>query len=179
MLEPKQVQKERVMTQVTIEKVDGEKNTTSSIFDEIKTLSETIRQRAFEIFERRGGGHGFAVEDWLNAERDLIRIPESELVEHEGKFEVRVSAPGFNPGDVQVTALPDALIIKASSTHKHDKNEGSVRFCEFGQKTLFRRFDLPEPINLDKVTANLDKGVLHLSAPKAKQEAVQKQHAAA
>jgi HSP20 family molecular chaperone IbpA len=31
---------------------------------------------------------------------------------------------------------------------------------------MFRRFDLPEPINVDKVTANLDKGVLQLIALK-------------
>jgi HSP20 family protein len=162
------------MSQVEIQKDDGKKTTAPSIFDEMKALSERIRQRAFEIFERRGSGDGFAMDDWLNAERDLLQIPEAELIEQAGKFEVRVSAPGFNPGDFQVTALPDALIVKASSTHKHDESEGNVQFCEFGQKTLFRRFNLPEPIDLDKVTADLDKGVLHLTAPKAKQEAAQK-----
>jgi len=49
-----------------------------------------------------------------------------------------------------------------------------VQYCEFGQKTLFRRFDLPAPINVDKVTADLNKGVLHLTAAKAKQEAAPK-----
>jgi HSP20 family protein len=90
-----------------------------------------------------------------------------------------MNAPGFEPGEVKVTALPDALIVSASSSQTHEKNEGNVRFCEFGQKTLFRRFDLPEPINLDKVTAGLNKGVLHLTAPKAKQEAEPKPKAVA
>jgi HSP20 family protein len=159
------------MSQVAIEKVDGNKAAASSILDEVKTLSERIRQRAFEIFENRGGGDGLAVNDWLNAERDLFRIPESELVEKSGNYEARVSAPGFEPGDVHVTVLPDALIVKASSTHKHDVGEGDVRFCEFDRKTLFRRFDLPEPINVDRVTANLEKGVLQLTALKSKQSA--------
>ena len=110
----------------------------------MKALSEEIRQRAFEIFERRDGHDGVAIDDWLKAERDLLRNPESELVEQEGKCEVRVSTPGFDPGDVHVTALADALIVQASSAHNHDKSEGSVRFCEFSQKTLFRRFNLPE-----------------------------------
>ena len=76
-------------------------------------------------------------------------------------------------------ALPDSLIVKASSEHTHDKNEGNVRFCEFGQKTLFRRFDLPEPISLDKVTAYLNKGVLHLTAAKLKEEAAPRHPVAA
>jgi HSP20 family protein len=162
--------KEKIMSQIAIEKVDEKKTPASSVQDEMKYLSERIRNRAFELFERRGAGDGLAIEDWLNAERDLFRVPESELIDRDGEFEARVSAPGFDPAQVHVTALPDALIVKGSATHTHDKSEGNVRFCEFDQKTLFRRFDLPEPINVDKVTANLEKGVLKLTAIKAKQE---------
>lgn len=158
------------MSQVAIEKVDERKFGTASIFEEIKALSERIREHAYEIFEGRGGAAGLDKEDWLNAEKDLLCACESELVEKDGKFEVRMNAPGFEPGEVKVTALPEALIVRASSSHTHNKTEDNVRFCEFGQKTLFRRFDLPESINLEKVTADLNKGVLHLTAAKAKQE---------
>jgi HSP20 family molecular chaperone IbpA len=154
------------MPQVAIEKVDEKKAAGSSVFNEMKTLSDRIRQRAFELFERRGAGDGSAVDDWLLAERDLFRLPESELIERDGKFEARVSAPGIDADDVTVTALPNALIVKGSSTHKHERTDGDIRFCEFDQRTIFRRFDLPEPINVDKVTANLDKGVLQLIALK-------------
>lgn len=162
------------MSQVAIEKVDEKKIGGASLFEEIKALSERIRERAFEIFKGRGGGDGFDKEDWLNAERDLLCSCESDLVEQDGKFEVRMNAPGFDPGEVKVTALPDALIVRASSSHTHEKNEDNVRFCEFGRKTLFRRFDLPAPIDIDKVTADLNKGVLHLTAAKAKQEVASK-----
>jgi len=167
------------MSQIAIEKVDEKKASMASVFEELNTLSDQVRRRAFEMFERRGGGDGLAMNDWLNAERDLFRIPDSELVERDGKFEARVSAPGFDPGDVHVTALPDALIVKASSTHKHDKDDGKVRFCEFDRKTLFRRFDLPERINVDQVTANLEKGVLQLTAIKSRPESSQAQRSRA
>jgi HSP20 family molecular chaperone IbpA len=163
------------VSQVRIEKID-EKRSVPSIIDEVKVLSEQIRERAFETFERRGGGDGSALQDWLDAERQLFRIPESELLDRDGKFEARVSAPGFDPGEVKVIAMPDALIVKASSIHKHDLSEGGVQFCEFDQKTLFRRLDLPEPINVDKVTANLDKGVLQLTALKSRHEIANGQH---
>jgi len=167
------------MVQVAIEKIDENKASTASAFDELETLSEQVRQRAFEIFERRGGVDGFAMNDWLNAERDLFRIPESELVEQDGKFEARVSVPGLEPDDVHVTALPDMLIVKAFSTHRHDTDDGDVRFCEFDQRTLFRRFDLREPINVDNVTAKLEKGMLQLTALKSRQEAAQGQRSEA
>jgi HSP20 family protein len=158
------------MPQVAIEKLDEKKAADSSVVNEMKSLAERIRQRAFEIFERRGAGDGSAVGDWLSAERDLFRIPESELLDRDGKFEARVAAPGIDPADVTVTALPDALIVKGSTVHKHEHSDGDVRFCEFDQRTLFRRFDLPEPINVDQVTANLDKGVLQLTARKSAQQ---------
>jgi len=167
------------MSHIAIDKVDEKKLGTASIFQEIEALYGRIRHRAFEIFEGHKGGEGFATEDWLNAERDLLCTCESELVEQDGKFEVQMNAPGFEPGEIKVTALPDALIVSASSSHTHENKEGSVRFCEFGQKTLFRRFDLPESINLDKVAADLNKGVLHLTASKAKQEAATKPRAIA
>jgi len=152
------------VSQVAVDKIDETKAATASVFDELNTVSEGVRRRAFEIFERRGSD-GCAVDDWLRAERDLLWIPESEFVERGAKFDIRLSAPGFDPGDIHVVALGDALIVKAASTHTHSQTEGNVlHFCEFGQKTLFRRFELPEPINLDKVTANLEKGILHLTA---------------
>jgi HSP20 family protein len=158
------------MSQVAVEKVDVKKDAAPSVFEEIRALSERIRQRAFDIFEHRRDSDGTAVSDWLAAERDLLGIPESEMIEKDGEYDVRLSAPGFEPAEVQVTALNDALIVKAVSTHQHDKSEGDVRFCEFGQKTLFRRFDLPEEIDIDRVKASLDNGVLSLVAPKVKRE---------
>jgi HSP20 family protein len=154
------------MSNVAIEKVDTKMEAAPSVFDELRVLADRVRQRAFEIFEHRKGAEGTAVSDWLAAERDLLNVPESELVEKDGRYEVQVSAPGFEAKDVQVTALPDALIVKAASSHMHDKSEGNVRFCEFGQKTLFRRFDLPEEIDLDQVKASLEKGILSVTALK-------------
>jgi HSP20 family molecular chaperone IbpA len=114
------------MSQIASEKVDGKTASASPVFEEIKTLSEKIRERAFELFECRGCTDGLAVHDWLRAEHDLFRVPEAELTEKDGKFNVRLNVPGFDPGDIHVTALPDALIVKGSSSDIHDKDEESV-----------------------------------------------------
>lgn len=152
------------MSHVAIEKIDEKRMESASVFEEINALTQQVRERAFEIFEGRNSADGSALEDWLNAERDLFVTSESDLTERDGKFEVRLTAPGFEAGDFKVTALPDALIVKAASTHTHKEKDGNARVCELGGKSLYRRFDLPEPINLDKVTADLNKGVLHLTA---------------
>jgi HSP20 family protein len=129
-------------------------------------IADKIRQRAFEVFECRGCADGRSLDDWLQAERDIVQSPEAELVEKDGKFQVQVAVPGFDSKDIRVTVMPMVLFVEAESKHEHEKSEGDVYFCELGQKRLFRRLDLPAPINVDKVSASLDQGILRLTAPK-------------
>ncbi len=110
---------------------------------------------------------GSPVDDWLKAERELIWAPESDLVEKNGHFQLQVAMPGFDANEVYVTAFPDAVTVRAESAHKHEENNGDVYFCEFGEKTLFRKFDLPAPIDVDSLTACPERGVLQVSAAKA------------
>ena len=93
--------------------------------------------------------------------------PASELIENEEDFRARLALPGFEPRDLEVTASPNALVVRAESTHKHEGKEGEVRFCEFSGKKMFRRLDLPSEIDVDKVTASLDNGILEVTAAKA------------
>jgi hypothetical protein len=36
-------------------------------------IRERVSQRAFQLYEARGGGDGHDVDDWLQAEREVIR----------------------------------------------------------------------------------------------------------
>jgi Protein of unknown function (DUF2934) len=40
-------------------------------FNHPPVTQEKIRQRAFELYQRRGGQHGFDIEDWLKAEAEM------------------------------------------------------------------------------------------------------------
>ncbi|MGH7905392.1 MAG: DUF2934 domain-containing protein, partial [Candidatus Binataceae bacterium] len=40
---------------------------------------EEIARRAYELFDQRGRGHGYDVEDWLRAERELDQRHRSAL----------------------------------------------------------------------------------------------------
>jgi HSP20 family molecular chaperone IbpA len=157
------------MSQIAVQRV-REAGTQCSLFEEMKNLAERVRQRAFEIFQNRAGQNGSDLDDWYQAERELIWTPESDLLEKDGKFEMQVAVTGYDPKDVHVTALPDAVLVTAESTHKHNKSDGDVCFCEF-QRSMFRRYDLPAPIDVDKVTANVDDGILKVTAAKAETQA--------
>jgi hypothetical protein len=36
---------------------------------------EEIRERAYQRYLQRGGGHGMDFDDWLEAERELKKLP--------------------------------------------------------------------------------------------------------
>jgi hypothetical protein len=38
-------------------------------------IEERIRRRAYELYEQRGRVDGLALDDWLQAEREILRAP--------------------------------------------------------------------------------------------------------
>lgn len=154
------------MSQVAICKCK-DLETTQTLMDRVKTIGDSIRKRAFSLFQHRNGGTGSDWNDWLQAERDLVLMPATELLEDEKQFTASLALPGFEAKEIEVSAMPDALVIQAGGHHTHEGTSGSVRFCEFSDKQLFRRLDLSCPVDVDKVTASIDKGILRIVAPKA------------
>ena len=43
--------------------------------------SEQIRMHAYQLYQARGCQHGHAMNDWLQAEYELLRLPTSKIVE--------------------------------------------------------------------------------------------------
>jgi HSP20 family protein len=155
------------MSQVPIEKAEDGSAKALAVLDEITKQFEAIERRAFDLFERRGCLPGNDREDWLEAERDLAWSPATELVDEGKRFKARLALPGLDAKDVHVTAMRDTLIVEGGATHTHEEKDGSVCFCEFSRNKLFRRLALPASIDVDKVSASLDKGILLVTAPKA------------
>jgi len=154
------------MSQIAINKWKNSETTPRTFLAHLETITDSIRKRAFNIFQNHGG-NGSEVDDWLQAEREVVWSPASELVDDPKVFRARIALPGFDAKDIQVSAMPDALVIQADATRAHERKSGNVRFSEFSEKNLFRRLPLPAPIDVDKVTASVDKGILEVTAPKA------------
>jgi HSP20 family molecular chaperone IbpA len=138
-----------------------------SLFESLNELEEAIRQKAFGLFAERGTTHGNDKEDWLRAERELVWVPKSETMEHEKEFRLRLMVPGLDAKDLQITAMPDAIIVQTEAATKETKDASTVPFRELRDKKLFRRFDFEEPIDPAQTEASLAKGILEIVARKA------------
>jgi hypothetical protein len=47
-------------------------------------ITEAIAKRAYELFLARGGENGHDLDDWLQAERELLDAPQSQVQQMKG-----------------------------------------------------------------------------------------------
>ena len=165
------------MSNVIVYGVQDGKPAATPFLQEVRDTFEAIRRKAFELFERRGAVPGYELDDWLQAERDLFWVPQAEIAEATNKFRIEVAVPGFEAKDLEVTAFSGAIIVKANAEERSQKQEGQVYYSEFGTRSLFRRFEPPAAIDINRVTAMPEKGMLTIVAPK--KEAQKEQSSAA
>ena len=137
------------------------------LLETVQRITDEIHERAYHLFKNRGGHDGKDLDDWYQAERDILGDPSSELQETETGYQARISLPGFETKDVKVTAMPRELVVEAEKTHSHEGVEGSVQHSELSTSTVFRKYGFADDIDVDCVTAKLNNGVLEIEAKKA------------
>jgi HSP20 family molecular chaperone IbpA len=158
------------MSHVHIHRFETVKDRTLPVFAEAEHMFQRVQQRAFELFAKRGFGHGQALEDWLSAERELC-WPAAEVADNDKEYVVSVALPGFEAGEIQVTAAPRELIVHAQSrherTHTSPGTEGKLTWSTSRSDGVSRRIELPADVRAQDVKAAVAHGLLTIVAPKA------------
>jgi HSP20 family molecular chaperone IbpA len=94
------------------------------------------------------------VPDWSRVERK--RLTEEQAAD-DGDAE--------RPAQVEVDISPRDVVIKAQTSHWHDDRDAHVYQCEFKPGQIFRLVHLPQPVDATRAQAELENGVLHVTAP--------------
>lgn len=145
-----------------------------SLWDQIKKTEDRIMRRAYDIFRNNGFTQGRELEDWLQAERELIWKPAIELKEKDNQFELQASVAGVDPKDLLVEVTADELLIRGETKTEKKEEKGQVYTSEFHSGSLFRSIRLPKKIDPEKVKAELKNGVLTVTAPIAEEAKARK-----
>jgi HSP20 family protein len=152
---------------VEVQKIPEANDRKLPIVEEFDRIADQIRTQAYQLFAHRGGG-GHELDDWLTAEREFC-WPAAELAESESQYSLKVALAGFASKEIKVTVMPREIMIKA--THKHQRSgadgEAELKWSEFRSNDIMRRFELPADVDVDRVSASLDNGLLEITAPKA------------
>lgn len=132
----------------------------------MKTVHDEVCRRAFCIYQRKGIKGGHELEDWLEAEREVICSPPSELAETRDEIHIQAALAGLSVRNLQVDVLPNSITIEGKVARTEARSDEKVHFSEFGEKRLLRQFDLPAQIDPNEVQATLEDGNLRIVAKK-------------
>ena len=100
---------------------------TETIQAEMKELHNRIANRAYEIYLQRGSSIGRDLDDWLDAEQELVWRPAVEILEKDNQFIIQVAIAGIEPGDFTVRLSEEHLLIKSEQMHTH--TSGALFTC--------------------------------------------------
>jgi HSP20 family protein len=160
------------MSRIDVRRIPESSDRSLPIFVEFDRLADQIRLEAYRMFKHRGAGDGHALDDWLAAEK-AVCWPAAELAESDSAYTLKVALAGFDAKDIDVTATPREIIVKASREHRKSggDGEGELKWSEFGSNDVFKRIEMPSDVDVDGISANLGNGMLEMKVPKIKQKA--------
>jgi HSP20 family protein len=139
----------------------------SSLLDQVEDTFRALSSRAYEIFESHGRAFGRDLDNWFQAERELLHPVHVHIAESDGSIEVKAEVPGFSEKELEIGLEPRRLTITGKRETKKEEKKGKTVYTECSSDQILRIVDLPSDVETDKVTATLKNGVLELALPKA------------
>lgn len=155
------------MANLAIQRIKDASKQPLQLFEEFEKRLDEVRQRSFDFFEKRGRQLGHELDDWLRAEHEVMGWSAAELAEKNGEYKLEMTLPGFDASQVEVTATPTEIAVHAQIKMDKKAEGDHILWTEFGPNDVYRRFRLPQPIDVDKTNAALDQGLLKIIAAKA------------
>jgi HSP20 family protein len=140
-----------------------------TLFERMNRVHDEIARRAFELFER-DGAFGRDLENWFNAEEQLIHPAHVNISESDTALHVQAEVPGFEPSEIEISLEPARLTISGKKQGSQEQQQkGKVVYKELCSSELLRVIDLPTEVDPDKTKATLKNGILELEMPKSAQ----------
>lgn len=92
--------------------------------------------------------------------------PATNIVENKNSFDLEIAAPGMDKKDFKVS-INDNILTISSEKEDESKEEGkNYARKEFVYGAFSRSFTLPETIDIDKIKAEYNNGILSIKLPK-------------
>ena len=93
-------------------------------------------------------------------------VPAVNIKEMEKGFEIEVAVPGLSKEDFSITL--DKGLLSISSESKMENKEQSDKYTrrEFSFSSFRRSFNLPDSVDMDKIIARHENGILTIVLPK-------------
>jgi HSP20 family molecular chaperone IbpA len=155
------------MAHITIDKIESGELTATPVYEDLQRRLETVRRRAFELYKMRGCEPGGEVEDWLEAEREVLGWPPLETQETDREFEFQVPLGDYDVNEVEIVVTPSEIIVHAKTNAEQMTDDSGPASVASASRHLYRRIELAELIKVEETRAMYDSGTLRITAAKA------------
>ncbi len=125
-------------------------------------LIDILHRDLDQIAGRRFGlaqsdNDGATVADW---------VPAVDIVEEKDRFVLRADVPGVKPEDINVNMENGMLTVSGERRDEKTEETQGMRRVERVVGKFYRRFNLPDSANADKISAKSNNGILEVIIPK-------------
>ena len=99
-----------------------------------------------------------------------VTVPSVNITEEKDNIRLELAAPGMDKNDFNISIDKDQLIISAEKEKQsEEKEENKWTRKEFNFSSFKRSFHLGKDINVEKIDASYENGILKLVLPKKKE----------
>lgn len=99
----------------------------------------------------------------------------ANIFDNENAFIIEMSAPGFTKEDIRINLEQQTLTISAELKQQDEVQDEKYLRREFNQQNLNRSFVLPKSVDMDKITADYQNGILKITLPRREDAVIKKE----
>lgn len=121
----------------------------------------TMRERMNRWFEDMASSRG--------EEKDLVSsswAPAVDIFETEKELILSAEIPGIEEKDIELKIEDNTLVIKGDRKFEKETKEENYHRIERSYGSFFRSFSLPSYVDLEKIEAEHENGILKIRMPK-------------
>ena len=133
----------------------------ADVFDEMNETRSLIAQRAYEIYESRGGGHGSDQDDWFMAEAELLPKLPIEYNVTDSAVRLTTQVPGFDAKDLEVEVGHQRAVIFGMHVESKQAAAGNPKV-----KKMIGVAELPFDVEPEAARATLQNKTLRIVLPR-------------
>lgn len=127
----------------------------------------SFRNEMDRLFDRFTTGFGMPSFPFFRSEAAAaVALPAVDISEDTEAYRIAAELPGMSEKDIEIALNGDTLVLKGEKRQESESKEKDYYLAERSYGAFQRAFALPDGIDRDKISAEFNKGVLHLTLPK-------------
>ena len=104
---------------------------------------------------------------WM--ERTNYTAPAINVIENEKEYELELAAPGLSKEDFKIQLDNEGNLVihmEKKTENKEEKRKGRFLRREFSYEKFHQSLMLPDDVDIEKIEAKMENGVLNIRLPK-------------